>query len=374
MSLLQISKDTIALVGGLENDALKGLKSYQSYWFVFLDVMATQFDSLSSVITLLEKKMYKDCFDLVRSVLEGYFFLLLMMRGKRYRETREFRVTPTTSRDPKIARDRTMEKWRKGWKSGDHRYSKVISINPKGDDTISVTIEDEGLYERGDEKRKGQLVTKYYFAFDEYDPETRFVATLPSIREGDPFRELTKEILGRQKIIYHQYFYIQNIVRNLKLNNLLDEEQTDRFWVHYNFLSMFAHPTKPGNPRRGKKEYPGSYPPEEVEEAYEELILSYVCKLQSLLIKSVAEFFKSVNPDADIKKYEDRARQLEAELDDFWFIYNDPTDFDIKKSQYLKNGATQMGHKVDPNIIVYYRNPLKRLIDLRRSMRMPYKK
>lgn len=374
MSLLQISKDTIALVGGLENDALKGLKSYSLGLCVFLDVTATQFDSLSSVITLLEKKTYKDCFDLIRSVLEGYFFLLLMMRGKRYREIRQFRVIQTTSGDPKIARDLTMEKWKMERKSGDPRYSKVICIDPKGDDTISVTIEDEGRYEHGDTERKGRLVTRYYFAFDEYDPETRFVATLPSIREGDLYRELTKEKWEQQKIIYHQYFYVQNMIRNLKLNNLLDEEQADRFRVHYNFLSMFGHPTKPGNPRRGKKEYSGNYPPEEVEKAYEELILSYVCKLQSLLIKSVTEFFKSINPDAGIKKYEDRAQQLEAELDDFWFIYNDPTDFDIEKSRCLKNEVAQMGHKVDPDIIVYYRNPLKRLIDLRRSMRVPYRR
>jgi len=363
--LLQLSIDTISIVQDLEKDALEGLEGIPSEWFDFLYVGATQFDTLDSVITLLEKGTHKDCFALLRSVFEGYFFLLLMMYGKKYRETRRIRIIPETSKDPKAARDQTLEKWESARKSGDLRYEKIIGLNKEGDDIILVTIEDEGLYQTGNAERKGPIVTRYYFAFDEYDPETRFIAKLPSVSAADPYPDVTNERWKQQKIIYHNYFYTSNIEENLKLNGLLDDEQQDRFQVHYNFLSMFVHPTKPGTPRESNKRFAYPYTPRVMGPAREELILLYVCKFQSLLLQSLAKFFEGANPKSNLGKYRAQVQRLEDATKDFWFIYDDPTSFDKSRSKYLKEVATDLGYTVDPDKILYYRNPLKRLADLR---------
>lgn len=350
MSLFRLASDTIDLSKGLQRDALRNLESLRVDWSVYLDLAMTQFDSLESVLFLLRRKAYKDCFTILRSVLEGTFFLKLMIYGKKFREARFIKVSPKDGSDPENLRDEIVEQWKKEKKAGSSAFKKVVDggINTQGKDLIRITIEDEGLYQNPAEKNEKKLVTRYYFAFDEYDPETGFVAELPTLIKADPYSELTEEKIREQKVLYHQYFYIDNIVKNLTLNNLLNNEQADRFTVHYSFLSTFVHTTKPGNFRRYQKQYPGNLPPGEVEQAYNELILSYVCKLESLLLEMIASYFASVNSSARSQKYLDHVEKLNAAIDDFWFIYNDPTDFDRNASDGLKKELAYRGHKVIP--------------------------
>ena len=375
MSLFKLASDTIAISRDLERDALRNLKSLRADWSVYLDLAMTQFDSLESVLSLLKKKAYKDCFTILRSVLEGTFFLKLMIYGKKFRETQFVKVSPENGSDPENLRDKIVEQWKKEKKAGKPAFKKVVAggINTQGEDLIRITIEDEALYPNPDGKNEKELITRYYFAFEEYNPETRFVAPLPTLLKADPYSELTEEKLREQKVFYHQYFYIDNIVKNLKLNDMLNDEKADRFKVHYNFLSTFVHTTKPGNFRRYQKQYPGYLPPEEVEKAYTELILSYTCKLESLLLETTANYFTSVNSNARLKRYLDQVKKLNLAIDDFWFIYNDPTDFDQNASEGLKKELAQKGNKIIPTETIYYRNPLLRWVLLRRHTKTPYK-
>lgn len=375
MTLLELARNTISLSRELEKAALRNLESLRVDWSVYLDLAMTQLDGLESVLSLLEKKAYKDCFAILRSVLEGTFFLKLMIYGKRFRETRFIKVSPKDSSDPENLRDKIVEQWKKEKKAGNPAFKNVVDggINTQGKDLILITIEDEGLYPNPAKKEEEEIITRYYFAFEEYNPETRFIASLPTLRKADPYSELTKEKLREQRVLYHQYFYIDNIVKNLKLNDLLNDEQADRFKVHYNFLSTFVHTTKSGNFRRYQKQYPGNLPPGEVEQAYNELIPSYSCKLESLLLETIANYFTSINSAARLQKYLDQAERLKAAVDDFWFIYNNPTDFDRNASDGLKRLLAQRGHKTIPTETIYYRNPLLRLVRLRRHKQMPYK-
>lgn len=80
--------------------------------------------------------------------------MLLMMDGRKYRETRRVRIIPEEGKETCVATDETLEKWENARKSGDPRYEKIINLGKEGDDMILVTVEDEGLYERGDIERK----------------------------------------------------------------------------------------------------------------------------------------------------------------------------------------------------------------------------
>jgi len=362
--LIQISRETINIVKDFEKTALQGLESVNLSWCIYLHLGMTQFDTLDSVITLLEKGRHKDCFVLLRSVFESSFFLILMMRGKRFRETRRFKVIPNANEDSRTARDKTLAIWEQNRKFGKPNYDKIVNLGKEDEDIILVTIEDEGLYTKEDVKKEGPVISRYYFAFDEYDPETRFTSKLPSVSAGNPYPEIADEQWIKQKTIYHQYFYISKLKKNLKLNGLLDNEQADRFEVHYNFLSAFVHPTKMGTSRIGEKTYSHPYTPPVMRFARHELILLYICKLQALLIRVLVDFFERVNQKSNFEKYKKKVAHIDAMTKDFWFIYNEPTAFDKSKSEYLKKVAADLGHTVDAAVILYYRNPLKRLADL----------
>lgn len=362
--LMQICKETIAIAKDFEKTALEGLESVNFSWCIYLHVANTQFDTLDSVLFLLEKERHKDCFALLRSVFECSFFLMLMMHGKKFRETRRFKVIPGANEDVGTARDKTFEKWHQDRKSGKPQYDKIVNLGKEGEDIILVTIEDEGLYTKEDVKKEGPVISRYYFAFDEYDPETRFTLKLPSVSAGNPYPEIADERWRKQKTLYHQYFYISKLKRNLKLNGFLDDEQADRFEVHYNFLSSFVHPTKMGTTRISDTTYSYPYTPPIMGFARRKLILLYVCKLQALLIRTLVDFFEKVNQKSNFEKYKGQVVQIDAMTKDFWFIYNEPIAFDKSRSDSIKNVAADLDHTVDAAVILYYRNPLKRLADL----------
>ena len=43
------------------------------------------------------------------------------------------------------------------------------------------------------------------------------------------YPEANESMFRKQKDIYHQYFHLDNMIRNLQINSFLNEEQTDRF-------------------------------------------------------------------------------------------------------------------------------------------------
>jgi len=350
--LLEISRAALSLGRKFEKEVLTEAKT--SSGCTFLNVAITQFDALDSVLFLLEKGRQKDCFVLLRSVFESSFFLKLMMYGKKFQETRRYQVVPNAGQNPRVARDATLEKWNESRRLGNPIYSKVVRIcKGKEEDIILVTLEDEGIYDVGDKERKGDIVSRYYFAFEEYDPEIKFVSNLPHVSAGDPYSEISGNQLKMQKGLYSQYFYIKKLERNLELNGFLNKEQRDRFIVHYSFLSMYVHPTKPGTPRVNSQSYMHPYTPAVIKRCSNELVLLYVCKLQSMLLQTLIGFFRSVNPQLDTGKYRDQIKELDAVTKDLWFIYDEPTEFDRKRSEKDK--------------VLYYKNPLKRLADIRLS-------
>jgi len=361
--LLSLSNKGLPIAYDFEKSALEGVDAVNHAWIETLHLGITQFETLDSVVLLLEKEKHKDSFVLLRSVFESHFFLLLMIHGKKFREARRFRVIPNAGEEAETARDETLKKWRASIKSGDPQYAKIVNLGTEGNDIILATVEDEGLYDENDVERKGPIIPRYYFAFDEYDPETRFVAELPSISEGDPYPKITNELLKQQKMIYNQYFYVPHIERNLKINNLVDDEQQDRFDVHYSFLSMFVHPTKPGIVRREKTTHMLPYTPKVMKFVRRSLILFYVCKLQSMLLQTLVQYFQKINTKKDFKPFEEQVKIRQEATKEFWFIFDEPTEFDLKQSENIRKTVASVGNVKPTEAIVYYRDPSKRLAD-----------
>ncbi len=352
----ELIEETAELVTNLELDVGKSItQGWSSSWTTYIRVFYSEFDSIRTIVQNLKAAKYKDCYILLRSVFEYYFVLLLMIKGKRYRETRDYNIIPETSSNTREARDKTCEKWVLDGKSG--KLDPIIKAINKGhkDDVIHVTIETEGLYERKDVEKKGEPIPMYYFVFDEYDPDVKFLAELPTLYK--PGREFEK-VVERHKHLYSQYLYVEKIADNLLLNNLLTKEQLDRFWVHYNFLSSFTHPT-----RRGVLDIQSMTYSAEVSDRrnqiHEELLLHYLAHFEAMLIILVAGFFTETI-SADLKVYLEQAKKLEDHSKDFWFIYNEPISYDLIRSETSKRYMRMQGTPV-PDGVLYYHDPFERM-------------
>jgi hypothetical protein len=348
--LLEMPQQTARLLIPFANEVGKTLKPWYQTWTVYLRIFYHEFDLMRSVVQLVEAHEYVGCFIVLRTVFEYYFLLLLMLKGKKYKDTRSYRITPSTSPTPKEARDRTYEKWVTDWKSGKAEYKNIKAIDKgSADNVIHVTYETEALPDS-----TGEMTTMFFFAFDEYNPDANFLANLPTLYGHGPSRERIAEM---HKHWYSHYLCIDRIEKNLVLNSLLTEEQHDRFLVHYNFLSAFVHPTRKGLPASDPFRYSGS---SEVRLDLERLVLSYVVQFQAMLIRLLVEYFQQKDASLDLSRYLEGAKVLDNAAKDFWFIWNEPTELDIEESE-MKKKWMRLEQTPVPEGVLYYADPVERI-------------
>jgi len=365
--LEKLACESLRIIQDLQGQATSGFETYREEWSTYFQILHSQCDTLDSILRLLNDGKYKECFILLRTVFETYLVFLLMLKGRRYRETKRFNIIPDPSSNKKDARDRTMEKWVKEWKCGDAKYKNIVAIDPAHDDEgIYVTYELEGLFEEKDIEMKGQLVTMYYFAFHEYNPNVHYLASLPSISAGDLFPEISKERQREQKRLYHTYFYIDSVLRNLQINKLITDEQKDRIIVHYNFLSSFTHTTLKGlrAVKIGGWNYV-DFSEKRFDPILSELLLLYVVSLLQMYLSAILTFFKERKTGDWYIKYETMVNQLNEANKDFWFIFNQPTEFDVKVSDEKKGWLKVEKRLVDEDVVLYYDDPIDRLSRIR---------
>lgn len=144
VQLLTLSKRILHEVESLEVDATKSVKNYGSEMVVFFQFFYSQFSSMRSILSLLNESQYKDCFIILRSLLESYLFLLQMMKGNVYKISKDYTIIPNSGHTKKDARDKTLEKWREEQKDRED----IIKVKPKGKDQITVNYQLQGFYEK----------------------------------------------------------------------------------------------------------------------------------------------------------------------------------------------------------------------------------
>jgi len=168
-------------------------------------------------------------------------------------------------------------------------------------DKIILIYQSEGLYEKNDKTKNGRLIPYYNYIFREYRPEMGHSSEIDTIEEGI----ISKDILDSKKTLhkkyYHMYFHIDNIFKNLMLNNLIDKEAKEKLKVHYNFLSGYIHPTKYN---LEIWEDTNSSIMDNKDELYNDLISLYITKLMYLYIKIYIRNYKDSKEKERIKHYE----------------------------------------------------------------------
>jgi hypothetical protein len=209
------------------------------------------------------------------------------------------------------------------------------------------------LYDEKDKAKTGDAIPIFFFAFDDYDPEVHFLAALPTLYGHGPSYA---NIVDKHRHFYSHFLNIRKIASNLELNNLLSKEELDRFWVHYNYLSYFTHPTNRGLLGiDGFKAQTAKH-----DSALEALGLRYSAHFQAMLLKLLSDYFSEKNTFPDLSSYVKQAEKMETLASDFWFIYNKPTQIDVEQSDMQKAWMKMQGLEV-PEGLLYYSDPYERL-------------
>ena len=368
ISILQnLADEGFDIIENIKGDSTQGLSTADLYYDYLFEMIRSEFDSLESIEDLVEEKKFKDCFTLLRTRLEVLLFFWLMVHGKKYRFLRTLTITTEESSTPKEARDKTLEQWREGKKAKKPNYENIISMEAFEDDKIKVLYEWEGLYDKQDKKLEGYYIPWYFFVLTEhYNQYVRFNSELPSIKTGSMIpKERAERHLHEQSVLYSKYIYIDAIIKNLALNNLVTDIQTDYIKVHYNFLSSYVHPTK--EMFQFIERYSGFISSDVPDEIVTEQIWLYVCRIQYLLLKILLERIDNYNPKADTEKYKTLIQKLEHASSYFWFIDNEPTSYDRFVSEQNKKFALKFGSRIADEVIMYYENPLQRLQSFKSS-------
>ena len=91
------------------------------------------------------------------------------------------------------------------------------------------------------------------------------------------------------------------------------------------------------------------------------MIFLYVAKLFHLYVKVYVNGYQNEIKNPDTKtKYMQIIDNLESLSKDLWFFDNEPTQYDIQNSDYIKLMRKNI-RKADSDDIVYYKNPLERM-------------
>ncbi|MDH3764432.1 MAG: hypothetical protein OER82_01300 [Nitrosopumilus sp.] len=348
------------LIRSINDDLTIGDEVYETYNDILFDTIKSEFQSMESALSLIHLNKYKDSFIILRSVFETLLYFWLMIKGKKYRFTREWTITPKEGHTVKEGRDLTYEQWCRDWKTGVENYKNVTSINKKSEDKILLTRELEGLFEDKDIEKK-KIYPFYTFVLsDHYSPSITFTADLPSIKEGSFNPDLTEKLVSEQKTIYHNYIRIEAIIKNLILNNIITEIQRDYIVVHYNFLSHYVHQSKYAIQDFTKDI--SIYRRNQISsDIVDEQILLYICSMQSILLKTIIDKFEKENPKASVQKYKELIFELDSSTEYFWFIDNEPTLYDKWLSDIKTRSAERFRNKPKTDIVLYYEDPLERL-------------
>jgi len=325
----------------------------------------SELDSLVTILTLLESRAYKESLILTRTVFEKFLYFWLMISGKKYRHNMTHRIIPKESPSEKEARNRTLEKWQELKKCDSPAFASVLNMQPgKKDDEILVTYEYTGLMHAGDKLALTPPIPYYNFILYEYDHEVGHLGDLPSMMEGDMFPDILRKESKNHKQIYNQFFYFDNVIRNLKINDLITEIERERILVHYNFLSGFVHPGKYSLEVWNSFSSKLISTPTIEEHIIQKLIFLYVSKLMHLFFKTMIGHYNGKNPHFDGDKYKSSIQDLEKYSEELWFFDNEPTEYDVKASEKRKQAVQTFTGKQGTVDMLYYKNPLTRLENL----------
>jgi len=241
---------------------------------------------------------------------------------------------------------------------------KIVNVRQKENNIILYAIKDKAHI------KSGRLVTAYDEALYGYKPEVHALAEFEDI-EFLAFPKGRRKQTKLQHEIHKSYFETKVIRNNLINNNLINSLGNRMIKTHYNFLSHFAHPTME-NLEIWQKCSKDLFLIQNIK-GYEDedcrrLVLLYVAKFMQMFMQLVVKHYKRGNPKFKPQKYVSLIEELKDMSKDLWFIGDQPMKFDRRRWEALKaTFSDKIKENEKPRDIQYYRNPLQRVEEMRKS-------
>ncbi|MCD6317588.1 hypothetical protein J7M02_00795 [Candidatus Aerophobetes bacterium] len=314
-----------------------------------------QVDSIDTCMGLICEGKYAECFRIIRSVFEHYLLFLLITKGYVFEEIYELRPPQgVTKKD---------------------LFKKIEPRLQENKDILDFEFKGKSLFvrRRGIKSSNGEnkrIIPMYYFVLNEYDPILHWVQRIPEIQQAELFPQRDQDLIKYHAHLYSVYLNIKAVIKGLKINKIVDDSVETRIIVHYNFLSLFVHPSsrsneilegkRPRHPFQKQIIYMRRY-----DHYISECLLLYSLFLLKYFLDEILSFLSYNYYIKDHQLFDSFKRQTK-QFDYFWFLDEHPHEYDYHCFETLRVYKMRQGKKA-PNKIPYYKNPLERLIKLHRS-------
>jgi hypothetical protein len=315
---------------------------------------------------------YLAAFAVLRSALEQHLADRLLFLARHYRQE-----LPDQQWE---AYEQLVERWKKKV-AGTEDIRKVQwhgrSHKPGAKGRISIVR--TGLHPEGGKKGpSGRTMSIYYFLLKEFDPFVGPPQHQPHLARGFTPVELHTKRAGRQRTIYRGNLSWDAIKQNLTFNHLTSAETLRRLDVHYRFLSAFVHPVPAAfDEAYGRDEKTSS---RFVYDHYSsELVLLYINKIAAAELKALARM-SSRRPKVRLGDWDTVERHIktaDSTAAHLWFPGDPPHPFDrvqeansrgLRRDKFVDRDKRPTPDQLKTSQIRYYKKPLRRLIEMHRSV------
>lgn len=333
-------------------------------WYM-MNLVYGEIMTLGTILELNEKRCFKECFILLRSVLEKLSYFWLMLYGIDHRWKVEYKITPSEEEHDKPIkeiRDEHCERLRKLKQKGDKNLSEAetIKCHKEKKDTIIIIYKKPGIFSENDKEKKQEPIPIFYFLLKDYKPDIAHLSHLKILRDDIPFKS---DYIFKQKYL-KSFFCFHTILENLLLNGLTSNYQREIISIHHHFFSKYIHISMASIDieickRENKIEYI---------KIFYQLIHLYIAKFLQLYMDLILSKFSNRKSQRELVELEGY-RQFKKKLNEFskelWFYDDDPTSFDIQESNAKKYLLKMQGEQYDDSITFYYENPVERLLRMK---------
>lgn len=311
-----------------------------------IELVEKQYDIMSTIIDLLKEEKITEAFILLRSVYESYFQISLILNGTKY--TQEYKIERNSNEKPKQAYQRTEKEIKQLIESG---QSDILGCRPNSK-YKKIEITRTGFHSQDTDR----IIPLWFFAFKDYDPQRHWVDGIESISSKTIYSKYANQWHLRHKSMYNDYLKPSKIADYCVLNDIMTEEQRERYQVHYNFLSGFSHLTSKGHDLTKRQ-----WHNRDNIHYLLELAILYILKLTLCYNQALTRYFERVDLTITNKEpFLNQIKSTDKKYTYFWFIYDTPSEYDEWDYKMAQTFHMMQGNELD-DIIPYYSNPFERL-------------
>lgn len=338
----------------------------------FLDHLSWQATSLGDLVDDVLNGRYRESYNNIRMIFEFYLLLDLMSTGTKY--TIRYlihRQKDDASISMHAAKAQFIESVKQAMKTS---RPDILGIHRQTNNSVTLVHRGVRVVD-ADGSPTGELVPWFRAAWENYHPDHhQHIAKLSTGRfltqRWKPFRNRRgRQDDTEQREIYRNVFSFDGLITNLRLNGRLNKKTATRVYVHYNFLSGYTHTTHQGIMSLRQSNWHRRV----YDHFHSELCLLYVAHLLQMHLELALRYFRwrRIPISNERKKYRALSHDLEIQFGYFWFIFNDPHEWDrydtANRMSDLQNGIVIRPQEVSNAAVRYAESPLSRLRSLHSS-------